>query len=151
MASLGTFGTARPATDETFGWFGKEIRVNPDISDFAVLAQITQIVGSGEDDADLTALSGLVGALIHADDVAEFTRLAIANRQTMEDLATLAYGLLEALTGRPTELPSDSSDGQPRTAARSEAASSSRALQLLDDRPDLAVAVVRAQEAKASA
>jgi hypothetical protein len=141
---LGDFGTERPAVEESFGFFGAVVRVNPDISDLAVIEMFCRLAAI--DEAEAASVSRSISkALIHPDDVDLFLRTAVAHRQTIEDLVTVGLKIIEALTARPTQLPSASSDGQPTTTMSSGADSSSRALQLLDGRPDLQVAVLRAQ------
>lgn len=148
MTHLGDFGKARESADFTFGWFGKLLRVNPSLSDLAIL-DIVEIKTAASGSDAIRRIRDIGNLLIHPDDAGEFWALARANRQTMEDIANLSMDLISAVTGRPTSLPSDSSDGQQPTAPSSTADSSSQALRLLEsrNRPDLAVAVVRAQEA----
>lgn len=152
MGHLGDFGTARPPADATFGYFGETLRANPNVSDLAVVELFSTLGGlEGDKDAGAAEAIGVLrqigSTLVHEDDLDRFWSLARANRQTMEDLAELAMSLVAALTDRPTELPSDSSGGQQTTDTRSEADSSLPALRLLEGRPDLQVAVLRAQEA----
>ena len=154
---LGNYGAEHPEITATFGWFGATIRVHPDLSDLAFLDLIpTMEMGGADMTTDFALVAGLVDAvkamataLVHPEDFDEFWGLAKKNRQTMEDIADLGAQLIEATTDRPTGLPSDSSDGQQATGTSSTGDSSSRALRLLEDRgrPDLAVAVLRAQEA----
>ena len=155
MGTLGDFGVERAAVDETFGWFGTEIRVHPDLSDVAVVDLFATVSSVNESTpaADAMAAIGHIGRiLVHEDDADTFWTLAKKNRQTMEDIVRLAMAILEALSGRPTELPSDSSDGQRTTTTRSEADSSSRtALRLLEGRPDLQAAVVMAERERQTA
>lgn len=151
MGSLGDFGSEREPVEESFGWFGAEIRVHPDLSDlaivdlFATMASVRQGEAREGAEAALGAITGIGQLLVHPDDVGEFWRLTRANRQTMEDIVSLAMNVLAALSGRPTQLPSDSSDGQRSTATRSGGGSSSPALRLLEGRPDLQAAVVMAE------
>lgn len=142
MSHLGDFGTEHAPVESTFGYFGASLRANPDLSDVMVVEMFGNLAESPDQ------VRKLASTLVHSDDVDEFWRLVRDNRQTMEDLATLAMALIEALTERPTRLPSDSSAGQSRTAPKSEVDSSSRALKVLDGRPDLQVAIVQADEAR---
>lgn len=157
MGTLGSFGTPRPAAADTFDYFGVELRVHPDITDVVILELFAGLADAENAELDMASAARkvvdqtrLIGdSLVHPDDVAQFRHLVKANRQSLEDLALLAAALLGALTDRPTKLPSDSSGGQRRTSKRSGAGSSSRALEVLDGRPDLQVAVVRrAREAR---
>lgn len=145
MTYLGEFGTARPEVDLAFGYFGVTIRVHPDLSELALVDLFGAMAGGEEDGAKaLNALNSMTDSLIHPEDVTEFRRLARANRQNTEDLAELAVKLVEAITDRPTQQPADSSGGLPTTDTKSEDDSRSQALQKLEGRPDLQVAVLRA-------
>ena len=144
MTYLGEFGTTRPEVDLAFGYFGATIRVNPNLSEL-VLVDLFAGMAGGEDGTEaLTAITGMVDALVHPEDVPEFRTRCRANRQSTEDLAQLAVKLVEALTDRPTRQPADSSDGLPTTVTNSEDDSRSAALKRLEGRPDLQVAVLRA-------
>lgn len=146
---LGDFGESRPSAEETFGYFGETLRVHPDLSDLAIVDLFDSMSSAQKDGAAaMAAIRGIGAALIHPDDVDRFWALARANRQTMEDVATLAMQLIGALAERPTLLPSVSSDGQQDTSPTSEGDSSSPALRLLSGRPDLQAAVLLAQEAQ---
>jgi hypothetical protein len=145
MARLGDFGTERPAVEDSFGWFGSEVRVHPDISDLTIIGLFAAMQELGEEDGEkmIEAMGGIAAALVHPDDLDEFLGVARSHRQTMEDIATLAMNVIAALAERPTLLPSDSSAGQPTTAA----SSSSKALRVLDGRPDLQAAVAHMERA----
>lgn len=148
MGSLGKFGTARPVVEESFDWFDAEIRVHPDLSDLAIIDLFAAMQDVDEDDnasGVLAAMGSISSTLIHPDDVEAFMRIARANRQTMEDIVRLAMEVLGALAGRPTLLPSVSSDGRQATAPTSMGDSSEKALHALAGRPDLQVAVLRRQ------
>lgn len=143
MTDLGEFGTSREAASLTFSYFGETLRTNPDLTDVMVI-DLFNLMDSGDTPVG-QRLQTVVATLVHPDDVDRFREAAKANRQHMEDLGLLAMQLAAAITDRPTLLPSDSSDGQSSTDTSSEDDSSSRALRLLDGRPDLQVAVIRAQ------
>lgn len=154
MSHLGDFGTARPAAEATFGYFATTVRVHPDLSDLALveLAKKMSEAESVDDGARaLAAVTGMVAMIVHPDDADAFWVTARAHRQTLEDVIGLAASLIGALSERPTRLPSGSSGGQERTATSSTAGSSSSALRLLEGRPDLQVAVLRAEEAASQA
>jgi len=156
---LGEMGTPRPVLGLTFGWFGTVIRVNPgagelELVDFMRRASKLDV---GEDMENLPdnveALDVTVDFLqrqIHPDDWDVFWDLAKTNRQGTKDLLEVAMTITEKIATFPTGQPSDSSDGQSTTGTRSPDGSSSlttKALDLLPGRPDLQMAVVRAQEA----
>lgn len=149
MGHLGDFGTARDGNDATFGWFGTAVRVHPDLTDLALIDLVQQLTSVGDDNGEeaVSAVSGIATMLVHPDDFDAFWTTARTNRQTMEDVVQLAAHLIGGLAGRPTRLPSASSDGQQPTDPSSTDDSSSEALRLLDGRPDLQVAVLRAREA----
>lgn len=149
-ATLGNFGTPREARTETFGYFGVEIRVHPDTSDLALL-EFAEL-GSGLEEKSgqdaLDAVNVVLRNIVHPDDFEEFWKLARKNRQTMDDMTDLAMAVIEAVTDLPTELPSDSSDGQSSTDTKSEVDSSSPVVRRLEKkgRPDLALMVTLAEE-----
>lgn len=141
---IGDFGVVREPVDEVFGWFGAEIRVNPDLTDLAVLDLVGLMGNMDDGNGAIEAIRSMGSVLVHPEDLDEFWGLARSNRQTMEDIGVLATHLIGALAERPTRLPSGSSDGQQSTDVSSTGSSSSQALRVLEDRPDLAVAVLRA-------
>jgi hypothetical protein len=151
MTHLGDFGTERDVVEAEFGYFGATIRVNPDITDVGVLEVFAALGEMSEDSEAVLVMSELrsaVATMVHPDDIERFWELAHRNRQTSEDIGSLASKLIEGLAGRPTKQPSDSSGGLPTTDTSSPAASSSPALRALAGRPDLQLAVVRAEEAR---
>lgn len=148
MTHLGDFGVERPAHEDSFGYFGETVRVNPDLSDLAMVdfVETGVAIQAMDGKGGLLALKDMLRSLVHPEDFDRLWELAKANRQQIDDLDALAEAIVVSVTGRPTEQPSDSSDGLPTTPDDS----SSRALRLLDGRPDLQMAIVRAQEAQAS-
>jgi hypothetical protein len=102
----------------TFRWFGKEFRVNPDLTETAVVDLI-----ESANDVDVDGGAGLMSGLkeylrghIHVEDFDEFWSTAKANRQGVEQLLQLSRKILELLSERPTTPPSDSADGRPITS-----------------------------------
>lgn len=151
MTHLGDLGTARPENDASFGWFGSVVRVHPDLSDLALIELVQTMVNVGDEKDGgkaMDTVAGIARALVHPDDHDGFWAQAKQNRQTMEDIVNLAGKLIGALADRPTRLPSDSSAGQQGTGPNSTGGSSSPAVRLLEGRPDLQVAVMRAEAAK---
>lgn len=146
MATLGDFGRARePLEDASFGWFGADIRVHPDVSNLVWVDTFGRQDESTFGDK-MRAIRGVVDVVVHPADVEEFWRLARENRQTQDDVLRVAFDVVGALAERPTLRPSDSSDGSPPTEVSSTASPSGRAaLRLLEGRPDLQVAVRRAE------
>lgn len=146
---IGDFGTARPGISASFGWFGEEVRVHPDLSDLSFIDALRKAQEAGADeggDGAINAVYDMAGVVVHPEDHERFWTTARANRQTLEDIANLATALIEALTARPTKLPSDSSGGQPPTEPSSTDDSFSEAMAALEGRPDLQLVVRRRQE-----
>lgn len=150
MTSLGQFGTLRPPADDvTFDYFGQTLRVDPDLSDLAMVDFVEQAATLEATDgaAALAAVKGMLRSLVHGEDFDTFWKLARENRQQIEDMSELAQAILVAVTERPTERPSGSSDGQPSTVASSTAGSSSPVTRLESQgRPELALVVKQTQE-----
>src|SRR2546423_1271994 len=72
--------------------------------------------------------------------------------QDVQDLMEVMHGITAAVAKRPTGRPSDSSAGRPTTKPNSAAKSSSRVKHRLEQqgRPDLALMVLEADEARAA-
>jgi hypothetical protein len=125
----------------TFPWFGTPIRVNPGITDTALVDLIEE---SGEmDDKDPRAgivLKAFIRTTIHPDDFDEFWRVGKAHNYTLVQFAETAARIIEAVTGDPTQPPNDSSPGPSEIAGKSTAASYKRVREDLEGegRPDLA-------------
>lgn len=148
MANLGTFGTAREGSDDTFTYFDMAVRVHPAMSDLSLHDFMEKAAHIDEADPSAwTLVKDFIREQIHPDDFDQFWALARANRQDTADLMGVAKGLYAAVTGRPTMRPSSSSRGRPRTKRKSAAGSSSPVIDRLAGRPDLQLAVVQAQEA----
>lgn len=160
MGSLGSFTPQdwQPAAvvDElSFEWFGTQIRVHPEYGEGAYLDFVETVreIPDNSVDAVLSVKTMFRETVIHPDDFAEFWRLGKAHRWiSNERLADLNRQILEAITGRPTGQPTDSSAGPATTPANSEDASSSPGTHPVvarleaQGRPDLALVVLQAQE-----
>jgi hypothetical protein len=147
---IGDFGTEPVEADPiTFGYFGETIRVNPTLSELDYLDFMEQ-AGALEvaDSAAATTIKGFARACIHPDDFDRFWNAARNNRQGVTDVFTLLGQIVEAMTDRPTGRSSGSAGGQPTDGTRS-ADDFSRAMRRYEGRPDLQLAIVRAQEAQA--
>lgn len=152
---IGDFGTERPPLEATFGWFGNTIRVEPNLTDTILMDFLSKASGIDDEAGPeaMKAVEDFLASMIHHEDYPTFMQVGRARRQNIEDLMTVAYSILEVATDRPTQAPADSSDGRSTTRAVSTANSSVPAVkQELERRrrPDLALAVVQAQEARAS-
>jgi len=148
---LGDFGTVHEPIDDTFGWFGTAVRVNPDWTDTLFTDWAEQFSNVDDEDATkaLSASKVLMRNLIHAEDFDGFWAAVLRNRQTSADLAGLMNKVTEALADRPTQQPSDSSAGRGRTVAKLRGVSSSAARLEEAGRADLALVHIRAAEARA--
>lgn len=151
MPDLGELGQPSEASEDvTFGFFGHQMRVNPtfgelELVDFMDAAGAVDVNNS----ASFRLLKDLLRSTVHPDDFDAFWKAAKQHRQGVEDLMKIAYQVIEAVTARPTGQPTDSSDGQPSTAANSTGDSSTRVIRRLEaqGRPDLAVVAMQAAEA----
>lgn len=149
---LGDFGTEREAHDAEFGWLGERFRVNPDLTDLSLIEFMEQ-AGQIDEDDEMRAMDLVVGqlrGLVHPDDWDEFLTLSVQKRQQYRDLMILMKGLVEAVSDRPTTRRSDSPRGRRKTREKSKVSSSSRVIRRMETagRPDLALAVVQARDAR---
>jgi hypothetical protein len=149
-------GDLSPETEEvdiTFGWFGESIRVSPTLSELELIDFTERAMKIDEDSPEaVVVVKDELRICVHENDFDEFWDLARRNRVGIEKLLLVMRQIVEAVAGRPTGLPSDSSDGQQKTAASSREDSSSRVIRRLDEagRPDLSLAVVARSEALAA-
>jgi len=149
MANLGKFGEAREELTDTFEYFETEIRVNPNLSEVDILDFMeTAFTVDQEDPKAILVVKEFLKSLVHPDDFNTFWETARAKRQRIEDIQNVAKSIVEAVTSRPTQQPSGSVRGRRSTKAKSKAVSSSRVLTRLGGRPDLQLAVVKAQEGR---
>lgn len=134
---------------KTVEFFGEQVALNDEISEWALMefAEAAEQV----DESSLGALAAVMRLLKEAVDPADWQRfrsIARKNKATSVQCMPVVVAVFEAGTGRPTSRPAVSSDGSPATAPSSTAGSSSPAI--LPGRPDLQIAVLRAQESLAS-
>jgi hypothetical protein len=154
VSDLGELGEAVAPHDHNFDYFGSRLRVHPDFCELDLVDFVEESATIDEESAQaMVALKNFFRCVIHPDDFTEFWRLSKANRQSAAQLMHTIWTIVEALSGRPTKQPSDSSSGQTATVPTSTAGSSSvtRAMRALEGRPDLQLAVVRAQQGQAAA
>lgn len=147
MGHIGDLGIEKEPVVDTFGYFGATIRTNPDLTDIAALEAFESVHKAQDRVSVLEALRGVMSTLIHPDDVDLCWTLARQHRQGIEEIGALAAQLLEVATDRPFSQPAGSSDGPSTTATSSADVSDSPALHVLEGRPDLQVAVIRAKKA----
>lgn len=168
---LGELGTDKGVLDITFGWFGRQLRVNPGAGELELMEFLTEAedIAVGEDDASLAAsvpamkaVFKFLRAQIHPDDWAVFYDLAKTHQQNTLDLMNVAMAIVHKVAGFPTGPSADSGPGTASTKPRSKGGSSSpgsaqssltaRALALVPPtRPDLAAAYIQAAEERALA
>ena len=150
MTHLGTLGnTSRTTEVIAFDYFGEEIHAVPGLSDLHYLDFLEEASDTTPDDPKSWGFIKNFAKACIGEDFERFWLLARQHGQTGVDVHDVLNKVIEAASGRPTGLPSDSSDGQSSTVARSTGSSSSLAARL-EGRPDLELLVFRTQEARAS-
>jgi hypothetical protein len=156
VSDLGTFGTKKPeAEGDTFGWFEHTLRINPsfgelELADFLEAATVIDAENVSE---SMGVLKGSLRAAVHPDDFELFWSTAKRERQGLEDVMAVFMALVEAVADRPTERPSDSSDGPTSVADTSGDGSSSQVIRRLEveGRPSIALMVRQREDSRASA
>jgi hypothetical protein len=166
---LGELGQSRGTINITFGWFGRQLRVNPGAGELELVEFLVEAdeIDVGETDMDLEAslpamraTFKFLKAQIHPDDWPVFFDLAKVNRQSTMDLMKVAMLIVDKLSAFPTG-PSavsgagtgptspSATDGSPSPVSAASALTR-RALSMVPPtRPDLAAAYVDAAEARA--
>ncbi|HYS39168.1 MAG TPA: hypothetical protein VEO01_26425 [Pseudonocardiaceae bacterium] len=152
---LGDLSRIRPENDASFGWFNTTIRVHPRISNLLLHHFMSQAERIDETDiaAALKFLDDYFRRLVHPEDFVKFWELSMDNGCTSDDLLGLAWVLVEKLTANPTGARPGSSPTPRSIPKKSRAGSSSLAIvRTLEKsgRPDLALAVKRAQRVQAA-
>lgn len=115
MTLVGNFGNPNRRSslpdNLRFGFFGQEIRVNPEVSQ-AQLIELSANVPDGDDLGDVEAaklIMSTLRAVIHPDDWDAFWSTAKAeNQDIQQDLMPIVQAVVEATTGFPTGQQSDS-------------------------------------------
>lgn len=154
MSRIGDLGAApeEPLEPDTFGWFGMEVRVQPEFGELYFLDWAEEFSSVDENDPKaMGAVKRFARGMVHEDDFAEFWRLAQRNHQSVEDITRVINTVLAAVAGRPTKQPSDSSDGRSVTGTSSKVGSFGQVIERLETsgRPDLALVHVQAAERRA--
>lgn len=149
---FGELGKAKKRSDDTFRWFGTQVRVGPRVSNLLVLDFLKKAEGipASDREAGMNATVDFLKNIVHEGDWDTFWETSIENGQDFEDLMVLIQTLTGKATGRPTQRRSASSAGRRSTGAKSKGGSSLRVIRDLEreGRPDKALAVLRAQEAR---
>lgn len=103
--------------------------------------------GVGSDSAEgLVVMYDLLKACVHTEDWARFNELADTNAADDSDLWKVLEDITVKHSARPTSRPSDSSDGPSGIEPNSPSTPVSRAIAREAGRPDMQLAIVRAQE-----
>jgi len=147
MAHLGNLGKQHDAEPLTFDYFGEQVTVTDTFNDIDYLEFLEQ--SEGEKKSNLDFLRDVSRLLFDDDNYARFWAGRRRGKQTIKDVFDTLMDLIEAASGRPTGLPSDSSDGQQATG-QSSAVVSSSLTERLAGRPDLQLVVAQAAEARAA-
>lgn len=150
--SLGKFGKKKPLLDASFDYFDVEIRVNPKMTNLAVMGFMNVASGIDTDDqmASMAAITDFLKSAVHPEDWDKFWAIALDERQSLEDFMALQWQLMEVVTEAESDRPftprSDSSDGLGITEARSKDDSFSRVMERMEGRPDLRSTLLTAKE-----
>ena len=138
--SIGSYGVEHePPTDDpdTFDWFGSPVRLIPGVNEVELVDLMHQARSvDAEDVAAAAIIKDLFLMIIWPDDFAAFWTTAKTKRQEIEDMIELFRVLLQAITDRPTQQPSDSLSGRPTADAKSQPDSLP---QVSSGRPDLQI------------
>lgn len=151
---LGDFSTSVEELDEddTFGYFGAELRVNPTFvdADLADFLEAGRSIDVNNEAAAMLFLKDFLRRVVHPEDFDEFWDLASKHRQTLRQRLQTIYSIIEAVADRPTKSSTDSSDGQQPVEPKSVDDSFSRVIARLEGRPDLKLVAYEAQAARAA-
>lgn len=117
------------------------------------LMRFAKVAQSGVDSRELAGLAAmydLIEQCIAEQDWPRFEKAADRTRADADELMQVVQDVMALVAARPTERPSDSSDGPPATATNSTVASSSPADRFVSmGRPDLAEMVRMSQSVSA--
>jgi hypothetical protein len=140
VAKLGSFTVAKkriadaqatePPELDTFEFEGEQFRVTRDAVPSVPLMELADAYASSGDDAfsmeALAATWQMIKFCVHEDDFPRFRRTAMDARAGLGDLLPIMQLLWEAVSGPPSDGPSDLPDGPSNTTRSSKAASPSR-------------------------
>lgn len=120
------------------------------------LMRFAHVSRRGVDSNDMEGLAAIYDLLkqcIADDDWGRFEDAAMTSRADGDELLEVVSRAVQAISERPTQEPSDSSDGQPITSGSSTDGSSSPVIGRLVEqgRPDLALIVDQAERSRVSA
>lgn len=150
--ALGKFGKKKEDLDASFEYFDVEIRVNPKMTNLALLGfmDVAEKIDDGDDMASMKAVRDFLHSAIHPDDWDKFWQISLDERQSLDDFMELQWQLLEkcneANSDRPFTPASGSSGGPGIIEARSRDDSFSRVMERMEGRPDIRSTLMRARE-----
>lgn len=133
----------------TVSFFGEDYEIAEKIG-LMPLMRFAKVARGGVDSGDIEALAVMLDLLeqcVAPHEWQRFQDAADKNRADGDELFAVITKVFEVLSERPTSRPTDSSAGPSSTEASSTAEVSS-VLERMHGRPDLAIAVVRAHEAR---
>jgi hypothetical protein len=137
-------GERREAVTASFVFFGERLRVNPDLTEIAIIDLLETAEGIDVNDArSLTITKEYARAHIHPDDFDRFWSAVRANRQDSAAIMVTCGKILSGITANPTGGRSDSSAGQPVTRTSSPPTSSGPVTDLGEARDSRRSAYVR--------
>ena len=133
----------------TTTFFGDTFELNETVSEIALM-EFAEASADGLD-ADmmqgLAAMMRLIKECVAPADLKRFLITARKNHASSTDLVEVLKATFGQVTGRPTGLPADSSDGQQTIEPKSDVNSVDRDWGPLNGRPDLQLAVMRQRSA----
>lgn len=109
-------GNVREPVTASFRYFGEEYRVNPDLSELDVIDFLEGADLIEENDPQsIVMMKSFVRRNLHPDDFEDFWETVRERRQTIQEVMSLMWKLIEGVSGNPTGQPSGSSAGRPVT------------------------------------
>jgi hypothetical protein len=147
MARIGDFGKVPELVEpDVFGWFGVDVRTNPDFS-AAILVDFWERVGdlTDEDPRSIGEVKNMMRMVVHAEDFDVFWNASKSGRATMDDFMGLIKAMAEVKAERPTRRSADSSAGPPPNVDESKVSFLHR---VTAGRPDLEVGLVADLQAR---
>lgn len=149
MASRGRCGRQVPLVAD-IEFCGESFELAEKVSSLALM-RFARAVSNGADTDTMEGMAALYDALqqmLPESEWKRFERHADKIRADADDLLDFVGNAMAAISARPTERPSESSDGPVTTKPLSPDDSSSRVIARMEasGRPDLALLVTRTQE-----
>lgn len=117
-----TGGAYEINTVESFGWFGKNVRISPTLSelDLVDLAEEASAAMSEESGLkQLTFIKDSLRKIVHPGDFDDFWKIAREKKVSLEYLANVQNKVIAYIAKRPTQSQSSLSGGQAEIATSS--------------------------------